>query len=228
MCNTSKAVSPFYDHGPSAPPPFPSMLTDQLELFVNNLRLTTLIADEILAPKASSIVSDLLKAPPALAPVFKLAKRSCKLPDHFVSSPYSKKVARIHSCCSLIPVLSVSPGCSNSSSDRERTWAPQAWGYMLYDALNWSPKAYARFKKFTHHLIDDHLETTKCASTQSDVLLKVVRIKAVCEFPELGKYDNLWPVNDIIMSRLKYTSGHARRKLVEMAAGKMKMAFTQD
>jgi hypothetical protein len=29
----------------------------------------------------------------------------------------------------------------------------------------------------------------------------------------------------MIMSHLKYTSGHARRKLVEMAAGKMKMAF---
>ncbi|KAG2342970.1 hypothetical protein BDR05DRAFT_1000287 [Suillus weaverae] len=190
MRNTSKAVSPFYDHGPSAPPPFPSMLTDQLELFVNNLRPTVLIADDILAPKASSIVSDLLRAPPTLAPVFKLAKWLCKLPDCFVSSPYSKKVAGIHSCCSSIPVLSVSPGCSNSSSDRESVvpsaedlkipkptgepGRPRRGGYMLYDALNWSPKAYARFKKFTHHLIDDHLETMKCASTQSDVLLKVV------------------------------------------------------
>jgi hypothetical protein len=161
MRNTSKAVSPFYDHGSSAPPPFPSMLTDQLELFVNNLRPTTLIADEILAPKASSIVSDLLRAPPALAPEFKPAKRSRKLPNHFVSSPYSKKDARIDSC-SLIPVLSFPPGCSNSSSDRESVvpsaeeskipkptgepGRPGRGGYMLYEALNWSPKAYARFK----------------------------------------------------------------------------------
>lgn len=70
---------------------------------------------------------------------------------------------------------------------------PGRGGYTLYEALNWSPKAYAKFKvrnvllsiakqlkisqKLTHQLIDDHLETTKCASAQSDVLLKIVRIK---------------------------------------------------
>jgi hypothetical protein len=46
--------------------------------------------------------------------------------------------------------------------------------------------------------------------------------QALDNFPDLENYSNLWPVNDLIMMRLKYTSGRARRKEGEMAAGKSK------
>jgi hypothetical protein len=55
MRNTSTAVSPFYDQEPGAPPPFPPMLTDQLELFSSPCRSTMLVTDEILPPKVSTI-----------------------------------------------------------------------------------------------------------------------------------------------------------------------------
>jgi len=44
--------------------------------------------------------------------------------------------------------------------------------------------------------------------------------KAIDEFPDLENYSNLWPVNDMIMTRLKYMSSRARRKEGEMALGK--------
>lgn len=56
MRNTSKAVCPFHDQEPSAPPPFPPMLTDQLELFSSPRHSTMLITDEILPPKVCTVV----------------------------------------------------------------------------------------------------------------------------------------------------------------------------
>jgi hypothetical protein len=55
MPNTSTAVCPFHDQEPSAPPPFPPMLTDQLELFSSPRHSTMLITDEILLPKVCAI-----------------------------------------------------------------------------------------------------------------------------------------------------------------------------
>ncbi|KAG1744729.1 hypothetical protein EDB19DRAFT_1906442 [Suillus lakei] len=207
MRNTSNAVSPFYDQEPGAPPPFPPKLADQLKLFGNIHHPTTLIADEILAPKACSIVA--------------------------------ARVARTRSH-SVTPMSSDLPGSSNSSSDDDSSTSamplsedskipkppgepgrPGCGGYTLYETLNWSLKTYAKFKKYMHKLIDDHLEMVKSSSAQSPALLKIVRIRAAKEFPELEKYINLWPVNDMIMSCLKYTSGRARQKLVGMAVGKI-------
>ncbi|KAF8449203.1 hypothetical protein L210DRAFT_933952 [Boletus edulis BED1] len=39
-------------------------------------------------------------------------------------------------------------------------------------------------------------------------------------FPNLENYSNVWPVNDMIMMRLKYTSSRARRCEIKAAAGK--------
>lgn len=43
--------------------------------------------------------------------------------------------------------------------------------------------------------------------------------KAVDKFPELKNHQNCWPVTDIIMMRLKYTSSRAQRQEMMMAAG---------
>ena len=39
-------------------------------------------------------------------------------------------------------------------------------------------------------------------------------------FPDLKSYSSAWPVTDIIMMRLKYTSSQARHREIEMATGK--------
>jgi hypothetical protein len=89
-----------------------------------------------------------------------------------------------------------------------------------------------------HNLIEEHLDTTKCASSQDYALLKVVRDKvsrpqmaivrefiicqAVNAFPDLENYRDFWPLNDMIMMCLKYTSGRARQKKARMVVGKSK------
>ncbi|KAG1887549.1 uncharacterized protein F5891DRAFT_1199594 [Suillus fuscotomentosus] len=244
IMRTSDAVPPFYDSEPSAPPPFPSMLTDQLELFGKVHRpSTTLIADEVLVPKASIIVP-IIRASSTPAPESELAKRSLKHSDRSFS-PYSTKVAFTRSD-SQTPKSLDSASSSDSLSDSDSTTSsvnlsedskipkpagepgrPGRGGYTLREALDWNPKAYAKFKKYMHRLIEDHLDTTKCASAQSAALLKVVCGKALHEFPDLEDYSNSWPANDMIMTRLKYTSGRARRKEGEMALGKSKSTRRQ-
>jgi hypothetical protein len=72
---------------------------------------------------------------------------------------------------------------------------PGRGGYTLQEALDWSPKVYVKFKvsnafsrggissthehlkKCMHHLMDEHLDMTKCISSQSPVLLGIVRNK---------------------------------------------------
>ncbi|KAG1720022.1 hypothetical protein EDB19DRAFT_1918325 [Suillus lakei] len=230
MHNTSTPVPPFYDSEPGAPLPFPPMLTDQLELFGNvDHPPTTLIADEVLVPQAS-IVPTARASSSTPAPEFKLAKWRLKHSDHY-SSPYPKKAAfpcsHSHSRTPL-PSDSVSSldslSDSNSSSTSGASLSedlkvpkpagepgrPGRGGYTLYEALDWNPKAYAKFKKHMQNFIEDHLDMTKCASAQSPALLKVVRNKALNEFPDLENYSNAWPVTDIIMTHLKYTSGCTR------------------
>ncbi|KAG1901303.1 uncharacterized protein F5891DRAFT_1187578 [Suillus fuscotomentosus] len=230
MRNTSKAVSPFHDPEPGAPPPFPPMLTDQLELFGSPRHSTMLITDEILLPKPKN----------TLAPEFKLAVRPSK--NTHPSSPYPKRVSLERSRSrSRTPIPSDSSGSFDSLSDSDSSTSaaslsedskipkpagepgrPGRGGYTLREALDWSPKAYTKFKNSMHHLIEEHLDTTKCASSQSPILLKTVRDKAVDAFPDLENYSEFWPVNDMIMMRLKYTSGRARQKEAGMVTGKSK------
>ncbi|KAG2126382.1 uncharacterized protein EDB93DRAFT_1257531 [Suillus bovinus] len=226
MCNTPKAVLPFYDPEPGAPLPFPPMLTDQIELFGKDYRRpTTLVADEILVPKVSIVTSTTTRASSTPTPEFKLAKRPLKHSDHG-SPPYLKKVSFMCSH-SRTPMPSDSEGSSDVFSDSdsltssinlsEDSKIPKPAGepgrpghgwYTLYEALDWNPKAFAKFKKCMHHLIDDHLDTSKCASAQSPMVLQTVCNKALDEFPDLKNYSNLWPVNNMMMTCLKYTSSH--------------------
>ncbi|KAG2045535.1 hypothetical protein BDR06DRAFT_1015549 [Suillus hirtellus] len=239
MPNKINTVSPFYDQEPGAPPPFPPMLTDQLELFDSAHRSTMLVADEILPSKISAIDPPMqLKG--TLVPESKLAARPFKNDP----SPYSKRVSfersrsnsrtpRPMPSDSLSSLDSMSDsGCSTSTeslSDNSKIPKPPGepgrpgrGGYTLNEALDWNQKAYAKFKKFMHNLIEEHLDTTKCASSQDYALLKVVRDKAVDAFPDLENYRDFWPLNDMIMMRLKYTSGRARQKKARMVVGKSK------
>ncbi|KAG1906101.1 uncharacterized protein F5891DRAFT_1182290 [Suillus fuscotomentosus] len=225
MLNTTNTVSAFYDQEPGAPPPFPPMLTDQLEVFGSaHHHSTTLVSDEILPPRISTVN------------------------PWKDTSPYQKKVlfkcSRSHSqmpmpsdCSGSLDSASDSGSSSSTESLSEDSKIPKPPGepgrpghgrYTLHEALDWNPKAYAKFRKYMHHLIEEHLDTTKCASSQSHTLLKIVRDKAVDAFLDLDNYSGFWLLNDIIMMHLKYTSGRARQKEVRMAAGKSKSKSKQD
>ncbi|KAG1762223.1 hypothetical protein EDD22DRAFT_953301 [Suillus occidentalis] len=240
MCNTPTVVPPFYDSETGAPLPFPPMLMDQLELFGHvDCHPLTLITDEVLVAKASSIIPAARASSSTPAPECKLAKRVLKQSDHS-PLPYLKKPTFSRSRSrSPTPLPSDSAGSLDSLSDSDSSTSslledlkipkppgepgrPGHGGYTLHEVLDWNPKLYSKFKKNMHQLIENHLDMTKCASAQSPALLNIVRDKALNSFPDLDNYSNLWPVNDIIMTRLKYTLGHARRKEGEMAVGKSK------
>ncbi|KAG1720461.1 uncharacterized protein EDB91DRAFT_1088837 [Suillus paluster] len=242
MLNKYNAVPAFCDQEPGAPPPFPLMLTDQLELFGSTHHSTMLVADEILPSRISTVVPPTQhikhqQLKDTLAPEFKLAVRLFKN-DHS-SSPYSKKSFKCSRSHSKTPIPSDSLDSLDSASDSGSSTSteslsedskipkppgepgcPGHGGYTLHEALDWNPKVYAKFKKSMHHLIEEHLDTTKCASSQNHTLLKIVRDKAVNAFLDLENYSGFWPLNNMIMMRLKYTSGRARQKEAKMAVGK--------
>ncbi|KIJ59116.1 hypothetical protein HYDPIDRAFT_33512 [Hydnomerulius pinastri MD-312] len=244
MPTSVKIISPFYNDDSAAPPPFPPMLTDQLELFGSGHHSSTLLADKTI----SSNNKPLAKVQPTseqpqkntLALVFRLARHSPK-PGAHASSPYPKKTFKYSSHSQASSELSSSESSESSDffSDDESTLStlsedskipkpsgepgrPGRGGYNLETALDWNHKAYTKFKKYTHRLIEDHLDVTKCASAQSPALIKVVRDKVMDAFPDLENYSNGWPVTDMIMMYLKYTSSRTRRQELEMAAGKGK------
>ncbi|KAI9464874.1 hypothetical protein HD554DRAFT_2040588 [Boletus coccyginus] len=249
MPTTIKTVSPFFNDT-TAPPPFPPMLTDQLELFGNNHHSSGLLVDEALSPESGkptpAVKADLERPQkPTVAPKFRIAAvPPLKLIHAF--SPYPKKTPKQFR--NRTPSESVSEQSLASSSDDESIFStlsedskipkppgepgqPGRGGYNLETTLDWNHKTYAKFKKFTHCLINDHLDVTKCSSTQSPTLLKVVRdkqctstdfTKVLEAFPDLEGYSNCWPVNNMIMMRLKYTSSRARCQELDMAAGKGK------
>ncbi|KAG2075619.1 hypothetical protein BDR04DRAFT_1149954 [Suillus decipiens] len=227
--NRSTAVPAFYNQEPGTPLPLPPMLTDQLELFSCVCHSTMLIANEILPSRICTVVpsTQRIKQPQVKdTPEFKLAMQLFK--NDCSSSPYSKRVSHSHS---QIPTPSDPSSSSDSASDSgsstltesllEESKIPKPpgkpghlghGGYTLQEALDWNPKAYTKFKKFMHHLIDEHLNMTKCTSSQNHALLKIVHDKAVDAFPDLENYSGYWLLNDMIMMHLKYTLGHARQK----------------
>ncbi|KAG1726549.1 uncharacterized protein EDB91DRAFT_1086768, partial [Suillus paluster] len=105
---------------------------------------------------------------------------------------------------------------------------PGRGGYTLREALDWNPKAYDKIQVLQiNSRIPRGLcivSSTTTLTRQNALLPKVLRYwkSQLDNFPDLDNYNNLWPVNDLIMTRLKYTSGRARRKVGEMAVGKSK------
>lgn len=164
--NRSTVVPAFYDQEPGAPPPFPPMLTDQLELFSCARHSTMLVTDEILPSRISTVVpsTQRIKQPQLKdTPEFKLAMRPFNLKnDRSSSPPYSKRVLRSHS---QTPIPSDSSGSLDSASDSGSSTSteslseeskipkppgepgrPGRGGYTLQEALDWNPKAYTKFK----------------------------------------------------------------------------------
>ncbi|KAG6369918.1 hypothetical protein JVT61DRAFT_13385 [Boletus reticuloceps] len=232
MPTTIKSIPPFFNAATTtAPPPFPPLLTDQQELLGKRSQPSGLLADEALHSKSGTPTA-VVKPDSKLIPVptgrpFKLARGS---------SPYPKRATSGKPHSGVIDSSSDrSDSSSEASSDSDEASStfsedsaipkppgepgrPGRGGYNLETALDWNHKMFSKLKKLTHRLIDEHLDTTKCASMQNPGPLQLVRDKATAAIPDLENYRDCWPVNDIIMMRLKYTSGRARRQEIEIAA----------
>ncbi|KAI6124733.1 hypothetical protein EDD16DRAFT_1703540 [Pisolithus croceorrhizus] len=190
MPSAIKSITPFYNNDSAVPPPFPTMLTDQLELFgrTSNSKSSGLLADEVLTPahtlsskKVHVSEAQVRSQKSALAPEF-TAHSASSTPSNSseeerVGSSDDKSTSSMQSAEALkIPKPPGEPG------------HPGRGGYTLETTLDWNQKAYSKFKKHMHALINEHLDTTKCLSAQDPALLKVVRQKAVDKFPDLEDY----------------------------------------
>ncbi|KAI6159042.1 hypothetical protein EDD17DRAFT_1762976 [Pisolithus thermaeus] len=226
MPSVIKSITPFYNNDSAAPPPFPTMLTDQLKLFgrTSNLKSSGLLADEVLTP-AHMLSSKKVRVSEAQA----WSQKSALAPEftaHSASSTpsNSSEEERMGSSDDELTSSTQSAEALKIPKPPGEPGHPGRGSYTLETALDWNQKVYSKFKKHMHALINEHLDTTKCLSAQDPALLKVVHQKAVDKFPDLEDYSNCWPVNDIIMMQLKYTSSRARWQETEMAASKKKKA----
>ncbi|KAF8451042.1 hypothetical protein L210DRAFT_868071 [Boletus edulis BED1] len=191
---TIKHIFPFYNNKNTAPLPFPPMLTNQLELFSKAHCLATLLANEALSPAGLDTTQDHSHSHSTPAPKFRLAQ-SPKSPY-----PLSKKVtfqhanSSIRDQCANSPTCEFTPSTDSSSEDGSvdgstlstlsddskipkpvgEPGCPGCGGYNLETALDWSTKAYSKFKKHVHRLIDEHLDVSKCVLAQNPTLLKIV------------------------------------------------------
>ncbi|KAI6133979.1 hypothetical protein EV401DRAFT_2064471 [Pisolithus croceorrhizus] len=204
MPSAIKSITPFYNNDSAAPPPFPTMLTDQLELFgrTSNSKSSGLLADEVLT-LAHTLSSKKVRVSEAQARsqnVTVSSKMAARL-----GSPYPKRAPSQARSASSTPSNSSEEERAGSSDDESTSSTqsaealkipkppgepghPGRGGYTLETALDWNQKAYSKFKKHMHALINEHLDTAKCLSAQDPALLKVVCQKAVDKFPDLEDY----------------------------------------
>ncbi|KIN99074.1 hypothetical protein M404DRAFT_30870 [Pisolithus tinctorius Marx 270] len=196
MPSMIKSISPFYNHDSAAPPPFPTMLTDQLELLgkASCSKSSGLLADKVLPPAhtlsskkvhVSEVLAQSQKS--TLAPEFIVAS---KTPATWFGSPYLKR-APSQACSESTSTPSTSSDKEEvASSDNDLTSSiqlelkvpkppgepghPGRGSYTLETVLNLNQKVFSKFKKYMHALINKHLDTKKCLSVQDPALLKVI------------------------------------------------------
>ncbi|KAL0064352.1 hypothetical protein AAF712_008652 [Marasmius tenuissimus] len=96
---------------------------------------------------------------------------------------------------------------------------PGGGGYHLERALGW-PKA--KFEQVTGFVRQQVLSIMDCAvpfTQQPEAELERVRAASVREFPWLSTYKDLWVIDDMVRSRLKYQRTAMRRMAVTAVAG---------
>ncbi|KAI6112804.1 hypothetical protein F5141DRAFT_1214119 [Pisolithus sp. B1] len=106
---------------------------------------------------------------------------------------------------------------SPDSSDSEGSPAPSESSLSspeseLEEQLSWGEDSFKSLKRFVNKAIKKHLDITKCRSQQDHKALDTVCDLAIAEFPDLGTFENCWPVLDLVQMRLKYLSSRVWQK----------------
>ncbi|KAF8505254.1 hypothetical protein BU17DRAFT_71476 [Hysterangium stoloniferum] len=95
-----------------------------------------------------------------------------------------------------IPKPQGEPGCPNSG------------GYSVESELcGWSPDLLENVTRFVKNKANDTLDTTKSYKKQKSADINAICALAKKHYPVVNKYDNYWPIRDMIKLHLKYTSG---------------------
>ncbi|KAI6132498.1 NUC121 domain-containing protein [Pisolithus croceorrhizus] len=89
---------------------------------------------------------------------------------------------------------------------------PGRGGYNLEDQLGWGRDGFKNLKRFVKKAVRKHLDPTKCRSLQNRRALETVNKTAIAEFPDLDDFEGCWPVQDLVLLQLKYSSFRARQQ----------------
>ncbi|KAF4582615.1 hypothetical protein EYR40_002538 [Pleurotus pulmonarius] len=96
---------------------------------------------------------------------------------------------------------------------------PGRGGYNLEKTLGWDSKTLAA--EYVHSCCDERLEIATSYNNQAAVKKQAVMIEASTRFPNIfSRYRDGWPINDLIIAHLKYTSGQARKAIRERRGGR--------
>ncbi|KAJ3504451.1 hypothetical protein NLJ89_g7926 [Agrocybe chaxingu] len=95
---------------------------------------------------------------------------------------------------------------------------PGRGGYALKEVLGWDERQYQAFVKFVTKLVNEHLDKSKCYSSQSLQELTLARKLAIDRFPVLQNYAEAWPIIDALRLKLKYMSSRSRQQDLQAAA----------
>ncbi|KAL0065611.1 hypothetical protein AAF712_007389 [Marasmius tenuissimus] len=98
---------------------------------------------------------------------------------------------------------------------------PRRGGYNLEKVLGWSPKRFNRVKAFVKQRVLCELEDCRLPFTQQPPeKLRVVRRACLEKFPSLSRFEELWPITDMIKACLKYQKQSIQRKETAALAAK--------
>ncbi|KAI6097968.1 hypothetical protein EDD16DRAFT_1718878 [Pisolithus croceorrhizus] len=89
---------------------------------------------------------------------------------------------------------------------------PGQGGYNLEDQLGWGRDGFKNLKRFVKKAVRKHLDPTKCQSLQNRRALETMNKTAIAEFPDLDDFEGCWPVQDLVLLQLKYSSFRARQQ----------------
>ncbi|KAJ3720329.1 hypothetical protein C8R42DRAFT_722054 [Lentinula raphanica] len=107
---------------------------------------------------------------------------------------------------------------------------PGRGGYSLQATLKWSVKKWRSVQGFIRSRVLETLDCSLPLSNQPLLRVQAIRDQASTKFPFLNDYENLWVVDDMIRSRLKYEKTALKRKtdsrLADEARAKSKERIT--
>jgi len=223
---SSTSISPFAQ--PGAPPPPVVVLLDVAELHLKpNL---SLLAFEDLPVAVSS------EAPPASSVRYKPYNLQARIYGSMVArpplppaTPLPSHQSELSTSSSLAPSQdSISPPAPNKSPHisssavavKIRIERPTGAGRThLSKLVKWEP---AILKSITSHarlLVRKHLDGAICFKDQDDASLNQVRAAMVSKFACLDDYEGMWPLDNMMLSLLKYSSsrkkGTTRKKAID-------------
>ncbi|KAF9000896.1 hypothetical protein BDQ17DRAFT_1177724, partial [Cyathus striatus] len=80
---------------------------------------------------------------------------------------------------------------------------PNSGGYNLKDALGWDQGCFEKIQMAVHKLANAKLDTMKCYSNQDNKQLEKVYQSAERRYTDLQRYENHWPIHEMLKSYLK-------------------------